>query len=309
MTLHSKYNLIVILGPTASGKTHLAVRLAGETGSEIISADSRQVFRGMDIGTGKDLDEFKVEGKEVPAHLIDIMEPGEDFSVYNFQKGFYAAFHETRERGIIPILVGGTGLYLDAVLRGYSMQEVPINEGLRREFEGENIANIADLLKAINPALHNTTDLLDKNRAIRALEIALFEKEHPPDDPHIPHISPIVFGIRWERKVLRERITKRLKERLEKGLIEEVERLHKEGISWERLDYFGLEYRFIGHYLQGLSDKNEMFSRLNTAIHQFAKRQETWFRRMERHGIKIHWIENADYGRLKEILDGERVFS
>lgn len=298
-------NLIVILGPTASGKTSLAARLASELDSEIISADSRQVFRGMDIGTGKDLDEFVVNGENIPHHLIDIIDPTDEFSVYDFQRLFYDLFEDLISREVVPVLVGGTGLYIDSVLSGYSMQKVPVNEELRTELERVDLNSIVDRLKILKPDLHNTTDLFEKERAIRALEIAIFEQDSVASRADRPEIVPLVFGTRWDRQILRERITTRLQERLESGMIEEVERLHSEGISWEKLDYFGLEYRYIGQYLQGKLNRNDMFQKLNSAIHKFAKRQETWFRRMERHGINIHWIDNADYDQLKEIADNE----
>ncbi len=301
----SDYNLIVILGPTASGKTTLAARLAAKLDFEVISADSRQVYRGMDIGTGKDLGEFVVKGKKIPYHLIDIIDPSDEFSVFDFQKRFFEAFEEIRSREIIPVLAGGTGLYIDSVLRKYSMRDVPVNETLRATLDGEDVNRIVERLNALKPDLHNTTDLLEKDRAIRALEIVLYEKENPLSGEENPEIIPLVFGTRWERKALRERITKRLKERLNSGMIEEVERLHAGGLSWERLDYFGLEYRFVGQFLQGTLNRNDMFQKLNAAIHNFAKRQETWFRRMERHGIEIHWIDNADYDRMKEIVDNK----
>lgn len=299
------YNLIVILGPTASGKTSLAARLASELDTEIISADSRQVFRGMDIGTGKDLDEFVIKGKNIPHHLIDIINPTDEFSVYDFQRLFYEVFEDLMSRELVPVLVGGTGLYIDSVLRGYSMQKVPVNEELRAELDGVDVSSIVDRLKTLKPDLHNTTDLFEKERALRALEIALYERENSAPQESRPEIVPLVFGTRWDRTLLRERITRRLKERLNTGMIEEVERLHKEGISWEKLDYFGLEYRYIGQFLQGHINRNDMFQKLNSAIHKFAKRQETWFRRMERHGIDINWIDNADYDRLKEIAQNE----
>ena len=298
-------NLIVILGPTASGKTALAARLASEIKSEIISADSRQVFRGMDIGTGKDLAEFSIAGRHIPCHLIDIKDPTEEFSVYDFQRLFYGLFEDLLSRKVLPILIGGTGLYLDSVLRKYSMQKVPINEELRAELKGEELNSIVKRLKILRPALHNTTDTFNMDRATRALEIALFERDNPHAGmpPTGPEIIPLVFGTRWDRDILKERITKRLKERLDAGLVEEVERLHMEGISWEKLDYFGLEYRYIGRYLQGELSRNGMFQKLNAAIQKFAKRQETWFRRMERHGIEINWIDKADYNQLKDIVD------
>lgn len=300
-------NLIVILGPTASGKTALAARLASELHSEIISADSRQVFRGMDIGTGKDLEEFVVNGKDIRHHLIDIVDPINEFSVYDFQKLFYDLFEDLLSKDVVPVLVGGTGLYIDSVLRGYSMQKVPVNEELRAELDGVALNNVVHRLKILKPDLHNTTDLFEKERAIRALEIAVFERDSPAQKESRPELAPLIFGTRWDRSVLRDRITNRLKERLHAGMVEEVERLHSNGISWEKLNYFGLEYRYIGEYLQGKLNRNDMFQKLNSAIHQFAKRQETWFRRMERHGIDINWIDNADYDRLKEIVDNKLI--
>jgi tRNA dimethylallyltransferase len=303
----STFNLIVILGPTASGKTRLAARLAAELGSEIISADSRQVYRGMDIGTGKDLKDYVVEGVAVPYHLIDIADPAHDFSVFEYQRLFFRCFQEISSRGVIPVMVGGTGLYIEAVLMGYRMLEVPENPVLREELEGEDMEKLAEMLFVLNPAVHNTTDLLDRKRLIRAIEIAVFTKSRGLDDaiPQ-PVIKPLVIGVRWERSVLRERITRRLKEKLNSGMIDEVKRLHDSGLAWERLNYFGLEYRYVGLYLQGKLRYEDMFRQLNTRIHQFAKRQETWFRRMEKQGIEIHWIHGDDYGEAKEIVERYR---
>lgn len=304
MENNNTYNLIVILGPTASGKTSLAARLAKELHSEIISADSRQVYIGMDIGTGKDLDEYIVEGITIPHHLIDIVEPSYEFSVFEYQKRFFHVFKAISEKGIIPVMVGGTGLYIESVLKGYSMAEVPTNEELRKSLEKCSIQSLAEKLKTINPQLHNTTDLLDRDRLIRAIEISDFTQNNGIKKQR-PEIHPLVLGIRWERKILRERITRRLKERLSSGMIEEVEALHASGISWEKIDFFGLEYRYIGQFLQGKLNDNDMFQKLNSAIHKFAKRQETWFRRMEKQGIKIHWIENADYDILRSLAFNE----
>lgn len=278
-------SLIVVLGPTASGKTRLAVALAGELGGEIISADSRQVFRGMDIGSGKDLHEYGA----VPYHLIDIREAGEEFSVFEFQRRFLQAFSEIGMRRAVPILCGGSGMYLDAVLRGYHMVEVARNDLLRAELAGRTDAELIELLRDLKPGLHNSTDLLDRERTVRAVEIARGEVSAPP--VLLPQFQSVVIGIRWEREELRRRITQRLRERLENGMIEEVERLHGSGIAWERLDYYGLEYRYVGAYLRGAMSRNDMFQKLNSAIHDFAKRQGNWFRRMERHGVAINWIE------------------
>ena len=281
------YDTIVLLGPTASGKTRLGVALARELNGEIISADSRQVYRGMDIGTGKDL----VEYEEIPYHLIDILNPGEDFNVFLFQKLCFAAMEEIRGRQRLPIIVGGTGLYLDAVLRNYRMVEVPENPGLRRELAALSPEDLATRLMAINPRLHNTTDLLDRNRLLRAIEIAEYEKIHQPEP--LPDIRPLVFGVRWERSVLRQRITARLKARFESGLIEEVAELHRKGVPFETFDFYGLEYRFVARHLKGELNRNDLFQKLNSAIHDFAKRQDNWFRRMERQGVEIHWLDGA----------------
>lgn len=281
--------MLVVLGPTASGKTRLAVGLARELGGEVISADSRQVFRGMDIGSGKDLHEYGA----VPYHLIDIMAAGEEFSVFEFQRRFAAVLEDLSARGALPILCGGTGLYLDAVLRGYRLVEVPHNAALRAELAAKSAEELREELWRLKPDLHNSTDLVDRERTIRAIEIACGETESSENSEPLSQVPATVIGIRWEREVLRRRITARLKERLENGMIEEVERLHAGGIPWERLDYYGLEYRFVGAYLRGDLNRNDMFQRLNSAIHNFAKRQGNWFRKMERHGIVIHWIDGA----------------
>ena len=299
------YNLIVILGPTASGKTSVAARLAYDLDSEIISADSRQVFRGMDIGTGKELDEYTVDGKVIPYHLIDIVEPTHEFSLFEYQRRFFEVFEKLSEKGIIPIMAGGTGLYIESVLKGYEMTEVKRDEALRRELEKVDIETLVERLKKLNPNLHNSTDLKDKSRIIRALEIALFEKEYGKSREKLPEIKPLVIGIRRERNMLKERIAERLKARLKEGLIEEVKSLHNSEVSWERLDLFGLEYRFVGQYLQGKVNGNDMFQKLNSAICKFAKRQETWFRRMERQGIDIHWIDNGDYEKVRGLVTNE----
>ncbi|RQW87142.1 MAG: tRNA (adenosine(37)-N6)-dimethylallyltransferase MiaA [Geobacter sp.] len=282
-----QFDTIVILGPTASGKTCLGVALARELNGEIISADSRQVYRGMDIGTGKDLEEYG----DVPYHLIDILNPGEEFNVFLFQRRCFAAMEEIRRRNRLPVIVGGTGLYLDSVLRNYRMVEVPENPGLRRELAALSPEDLAARLMAINPRLHNTTDLLDRNRLLRAIEIAAYEKTNQPEP--LPEIRPLVFGIKWERSVLRQRITARLKARLDTGLIEEVAELHRQGVPYETLEYYGLEYRFVARHLKGELNRNDLFQKLNSAIHDFAKRQDTWFRHMERQGTEIHWLDGG----------------
>jgi tRNA dimethylallyltransferase len=282
-----KCNLLVILGPTASGKTRLGVAAARALNGEIISADSRQVFRDMDIGTGKDLAEYG----EVPCHLIDIVDAGCEFSVFDFQERFVAAFEEIRSRGRLPVLVGGTGLYLDAALRGYRLVKVPENPALRAELAGLDLPELQQRLLRLRPDQHNVTDLADRKRLERAIEIA--EGEEGAEPLPLPPIEPLVFGVCWERTVLRRRITERLRQRLDEGLIEEVAALHRSGIPYETLDYYGLEYRFVAQHLQNRLNRNDMFQKLNSAIHQFAKRQETWFRRMERQGVVIHWLDGA----------------
>jgi tRNA dimethylallyltransferase len=289
MTTPLPFNLLTILGPTASGKTRLAVALAGELNGEIISADSRQVFRGMDIGSGKDLHEYG----DVPYHLIDILESGEEFSVFAFQRRFQEAFDDIAGRGRLPVLCGGTGLYLDAVLRAYRMVEVPENPLLRAGLEGRSEEELAAMLRELKPEQHNTSDLLERSRTVRAIEIARFEQEYSDRQEPLPEIRPLTIGIRWERNELRRRITERLRVRLENGLIEEVQRLHEGGVDWERLDYYGLEYRYIGAFLQGKLNRNDMFQRLNSAIHDFAKRQENWFKKMEKNGVFINWVDGA----------------
>jgi tRNA dimethylallyltransferase len=301
-----EFNLLVILGPTASGKTQVGVRVARVLNGEIISADSRQVYRGMDLGTGKDLKEYG----EIPHHLIDIVDPGYEFSLFEFQRRFVSAFRDIQDRGKFPILVGGTGLYLEAVLKGYRLPEAPPNPELRSELEPLSLDELADRLKAIQPSLHNTTDLRLRERVIRAIEIAQF-KGGASGQPALPGLSPILFGIRWPREVLRQRITRRLRERINQGMMEEIKRLHKAGVSFEKLDFYGLEYRLGAMYLRGLLTQNDLFQKLNSAIHQFAKRQETWFRRMERQGTRIHWVagDREPAEKILEMLKEQDFFN
>lgn len=294
-------NLIAIIGPTASGKTDLAVLLASEIGAEIISADSRQVYRGMNIGTGKDLDSYRLGEKVIPYYLIDIVDPDYEFNVFEYQKLFFQHFSEIISRGIIPILVGGTGLYVESILKKYQMVEAPEDLPFRNTLEKKDTLSLIEQLDKLNPNLHNTTDLLDRGRIIRAIEIAERSK-NAMHHPTKPNIKPVVVGVHWSRAILRQRITQRLKRRLANGMIDEVKHLHQVGVSWKRLNAFGLEYRYIGQYLQGKTTYDDMFEILNTKIHQFAKRQDTWFRRMERQGIVINWIEGSDYQALKKIV-------
>lgn len=299
-----KYNLIVILGPTASGKTRIAARLARDLASEIISADSRQVYRGMDLGTGKDTSEFLVDGVTIPCHLIDVVDTDHEFNLFEYQKMFYRSFLDISERGLIPIMAGGTGLYIEAVVKDYRMLEVPEDFSLRGELQKMDMDAMRDRLFKSNPALHNTTDTQNKSRLVRAIEIAEHSKMHEfAEETEHPAIKPFIIGIRWERSVLRDRITARLKKRIDMGMIEEVKNLHNQGVNWERLDSFGLEYRYVSRYLQGKMDFDEMFRELNTRIHQFSKRQMTWFRRMERQGIVINWVDNADYDSIKRLIE------
>lgn len=281
----SPYNLLVVLGPTASGKTALGVALAKQMNGEIISADSRQVFRGMDIGTGKDLPDYG----DVPYHLIDILDSGEEFSVYGFQRQAYLAIEEIRLRQKLPVVVGGTGLYLDALLKGYRLVEAPEDPALREELAGQDLESLRHRLFSLRPEQHNRTDLDDRERLLRAIEVAEADRTAGDVQPP-PDIRPLIFGIRWPREQLRERIRIRLRQRLEQGMIAEVETLLAQGVSHSVLDYYGLEYRFVSSYLQGALSRNDMEQKLYSAICQFAKRQETWFRRMERQGTQIVWL-------------------
>lgn len=282
--------LLTLLGATASGKTRAAVQVARTLGGEIISADSRQVFRGMDLGTGKDLAEYQ----EIPHHLIDIRNAGEEFSVFDFQRDFLQAWQLVCEREALPLLVGGTGLYLDAVLKGYRLIEVPPDPAWRQQLAGVTDTGLRTMLLELKPEQHNRTDLDDRQRLIRALEIARGEHAAASNLPSWPKLKPLVFGLRWDRAELRRRIRRRLLQRLEQGMLEEVESLHDSGVSWERLDYYGLEYRYLARHLRGELNRNDMVQQLAAAIGQFAKRQETWFRRMEKQGTLIHWLEGAD---------------
>ena len=282
--------MITILGPTASGKTPVAARLAAEIGGEIISADSRQVYRRMDIGTGKDLEDYG----SVPYHLIDICEPGTKYNLFEYQQDFYDVYQQIRSRGAVPILCGGTGLYIEAVLKGYHLSPVPQNPALRDSLEGKSLHELsqmlADLKSKTGSNMHNTTDVDSCQRAIRAIEIETYNLEHPTPRRELPPVDSIIIGIDIDRELRREKITRRLKARLDHGMVEEVRALLDEGIPAEDLIYYGLEYKFLTEYLTGQLSYDEMFQRLEIAIHQFAKRQMTWFRGMERRGFKIHWI-------------------
>jgi tRNA dimethylallyltransferase len=292
-------NLITILGPTAVGKTFLGASLANYFGGEIISADSRQVYKGMDIGTGKDLSDYIINGKTVSYHLVDVIEPEDEFNLFLFNKQFYQAFNEITSRKKIPFLVGGTGLYLHSILKSYKLNNVEFDDKRFSELNGLTIEQLTSTLKNLSPSLHNTTDLLIKDRVIRAIMIAESENN---DDVERKEITSLIIGIKLEREEIKKKITVRLKHRLENGMIDEVKRLIDKGISFERLDLFGLEYKFLGKYLKGELTYNDMFQKLNSAIHNFAKRQMTWFRKMEREGIKINWIDGPDYEAAKQII-------
>jgi tRNA dimethylallyltransferase len=284
------YDLLVITGPTASGKTSLAAAVADRSNGEILSADSRQVYREMNIGTGKDYDDYIVEGKQIPVHLIDIVDPGFRYNVFEYQKNFLESFQDIKNRNKFPVVCGGSGMYLDSIVSNYKMIEVPPNEDFRKKLENKSLEELIDILHSYKN-LHNTTDIDTKNRAIRAIEIEHYYSEIKDSEINFPSIKSLITGVRYDRESLRTRISKRLKERLANGMIEEVQMLIDKGISVETLLYYGLEYKFITLYLTGKLPYNEMFCRLEVAIHQFAKRQMTWFRGMERRGIKIHWLD------------------
>lgn len=283
--------MITILGPTASGKTPLAAALAKQVDGEIISADSRQVYRRMDIGTGKDLADY--DG--VPYHLIDICEPGTKYNLFQYQQDFFDAYEDIRSRGVLPILCGGTGLYIEAVLKGYHLSPVPQNPELRQQLEGRSLDELTQMLKELKAKtgsnMHNTTDVDSCQRAIRAIEIESYNLEHPVPRRELPPVDSLIVGVSIDRELRREKITRRLKARLEEGMIDEVRGLLDSGIPADDLIYYGLEYQFVTEHLIGRLSYDEMFRRLEIAIHQFAKRQMTWFRGMERRGFTIHWVD------------------
>lgn len=290
--MNKPYSIITILGPTACGKTSLAVALAHTLGTEIISADSRQIYRRMDIGTGKDLEEYKVGDKTVPYHLIDIAEPGYKYNLFEYQRDFLKAYTSIREKGLVPVMCGGTGLYIESVLKGYRMTPVPENPALRAELKGKSLEELTVILSRMKK-LHNTTDVDTAARAIRAIEVQTYYAEHKVDERPFPELQSLTIGIRVDREVRRERITARLKQRLENGMVEEVRSLLNEGIPPEDLLYYGLEYKYLTLYVTGQLSYEEMFRQLEIAIHQFAKRQMTWFRGMERRGIPITWLDGG----------------
>lgn len=294
--------ILVILGPTATGKTKLAASVSEIIGGEVISADSRQVYKGMDLGTGKDLADYQIGDRTVPYHLVDIVEPGTEYNLFRFVKDFNAARKEVESRGNIVVVCGGTGLYLEAVIEKYPLVEVPRNPGLRNDLEGKNLEELGQILGQLKK-VHNITDTSTPERAIRAIEIEMFSREHPGRSIQLDDYECVVAGIDLPRKDVKRRITLRLQDRLNAGMVKEVEGLIKQGVDPEKLKFYGLEYRYITEYLEGLYNFEEMVRQLNIAIHQFSKRQMTWFRRMERRGTTIHWID----GLLPEMEKAEKA--
>jgi tRNA dimethylallyltransferase len=293
--------LVAILGTTASGKTRLGARLARRIGGEIISADSRQVFRGMDVGTGKDLDEYVVEGERVPVHLVNVADPNDDFNLYRFVTLFRRAYAEIRKRRRLPFLVGGSGMYLSAVLQGYRLPPKKDDKKFDAELRSLDHERLKRTLVEMKPDRHNKTDLVDKERTIQAIKVAAGEFESAAEYDEPP--NALVLGVRFDPEETRRRIETRLRERIDGGMIEEVRRLMDEGVSRERMRYFGLEYRYVSDYLAGESTFDEMFAELNRRIAKFAKRQRTWFRKMEREGAAIRWIDGPDYEAAARLLD------
>ena len=289
--------MLTIIGPTASGKTTFATALAATMGAEIISADSRQVYRRMDIGTGKDLADYEVNGIKVPYHLIDIAEPGTKYNLFQYQQDFQTAYADITKRGKPIILCGGTGLYVEAVLKGYALSPVPQNDALRASLAGKSLTELTEILSALkaknHSAMHNRTDVDTTNRAIRAIEIETYELEHPTPDRSMPAVDSIIIGVDIDRDERRRKISHRLKARLDEGMVDEVRALLDSGIPADDLIYYGLEYKFVTQYVIGKLSYDEMYHNLEIAIHQFAKRQMTWFRGMERRGFHIHWIDAA----------------
>ena len=290
-----KYNCIVLLGPTAVGKTAIGVQLAYQFNGEIISADSRQTYRGLDIGSGKDLCEYAVNGTPVPYHLIDIADLSQEYNVFHYQQDFYRIFPQVLSRGKLPVVVGGTGMYLDAVIRNYDLVDVPENKELRKSLEGKSLEELGRMYLELKPDLHTKNDLLERERVIRGIEIALCQGEEAQEIRKRmivrPDIRPLIIGTTFEREKIRQNIYRRLVERIDEGMIEEVKHLHSDGCSWERLEKLGLEYRYCSLFLQGkIASVEELTQQLFIAIRQFAKRQETWFRFMEKNGVKINWL-------------------
>ncbi len=297
-----KNDLITILGPTATGKTKLAVQLAECFNGEIISADSRQVYRRMNIGTGKDLSEYSFNGKQIPYHLIDIVDPTEEFNLFSFQQNFYKSYDDINNRNKLPFLVGGTGLYLSSILQNYNLSRADF-ETHKQNLSSYSDDELREMLKELNPALHNTTDLNDRERNIKAIAVINTQQENN----EMQKINSFIIGVNLSREEIKKRITVRLKKRLdEEGMIEEVKSLLDSGVSCNKMIFFGLEYKFIAQYLNGELNKNDMFQKLNSAIHSFAKRQMTWYRKMEKEGVVINWIDGPDFKKAKELIENSQ---
>lgn len=284
------YDLIAILGPTASGKTPFAAALAAELDTEIISADSRQIYRSMDLGTGKDITDYTVNGKQIPYHLIDIADPGYKYNVFEYQRDFLAAYETIKQKGRLPVLCGGTGMYLESVLKGYKLLPVPENQELRERLADKSLEELTGILAGYKN-LHNSTDVDTAKRAIRAIEIEEYYAHTPVDERAFPQLHSLIIGVDIDRELRREKITRRLRQRLDEGMVDEVRRLIDQGIQPDDLIYYGLEYKYLTLHVIGRLSYEEMFGQLEIAIHQFAKRQMTWFRGMERRGFTIHWID------------------
>lgn len=301
--------MITILGPTASGKTSLAAALAARIDAEIISADSRQVYRGMTIGTGKDLDDYRQGDRLIPYHLIDICEPGTKYNLFQYQQDFHLIYNNIVARGVRPILCGGTGLYIESVLKGYALSPVPQNQALRDKLADKSLAELTEMLEDLkrrnHSVMHNRTDVDTAQRAIRAIEIETYNLEHPTDNRTLTPIDSVIIGVDINREERRRKITQRLKQRLEEGMVDEIRQLLDRGIAPENLIYYGLEYKFVTEFVIGKTRYEEMFRQLEIAIHQFAKRQMTWFRGMERRGFTIHWIDALDPmdSKVAQIMD------
>lgn len=303
-----KYQMLTILGPTASGKTTVAAHTAQQIDGEIISADSRQIYRGMDLGTGKDYEDYEINGEKIPYHLIDIVDAGFEYNVYLYSNDFLKAYEDITARGKFPVLCGGSGLYIEAVLNNYQLIQVPKNIELRKELDDKNLEELVAILSSYKSDLHNSTDTENRRRAIRAIEIEVYLKEHPELENELPEINSLIVGVKFDRDNRRKRITERLRQRLEDGMLDEVQRLLDSGLKPEQLTYYGLEYKYLTLHLIGELSYEEMFSKLEIAIHQFAKRQMTWFRRMEKNGTPIHWLDGfmpleEKVARIKELLN------
>jgi len=288
---HGRYHLLAIVGPTASGKTAVAAHAAYLLEGEVLSADSRQVYRGMDLGTGKDYSDYEINDKKIPFHLIDLVDAGYQYNVFEYQRDFIKAYADVTSRDKFPVLCGGSGLYLEAVLKDYKLIQVPVNERLRRSLESLSLEELAIILQTYKPKLHNSTDMDTVKRAVRAIEIEDYLAKHPETDTSMPEINSLVVGIKSDRLSRRKRISERLKQRLDQGMLEEVRGLLDRGLTPDQLIYYGLEYKYLTLHLLGKMSYDQMFSALETAIHQFAKRQMTWFRRMERLGTAIRWLD------------------